>query len=84
MNKDSKIFIAGHRGLVGSAILKNLTAKGYTNTVIRTHSELDLTDTAAVADFFKEENRNMYFWQQLKWEALLRITRIVQILSMLI
>ena len=61
MNKDSKIFIAGHRGLVGSAILKNLTAKGYTNTVIRTHSELDLTDTAAVADFFKEEKPQYVF-----------------------
>ena len=44
MNKDSKIFVAGHRGLVGSAILKNLKAKGYTNFVLRTHAELDLTD----------------------------------------
>lgn len=44
MNKDSKIFVAGHRGLVGSAILKNLKTKGYTNFVLRTHMELDLTD----------------------------------------
>lgn len=44
MNKDSKIFVAGHRGLVGSAILKNLKAKGYMNFVLRTHAELDLTD----------------------------------------
>ena len=48
MNKDSKIFVAGHRGLVGSAILKNLKAKGYTNFVLRTHAELDLTDQQAV------------------------------------
>ncbi len=43
MNKDCKIFVAGHRGLVGSAILKNLETKGYTNFVLRTHAELDLT-----------------------------------------
>ena len=41
MNKESKIFVAGHRGLVGSAILKNLKAKGYANFVLRTHAELD-------------------------------------------
>ena len=55
MNKDSKIFVAGHRGLVGSAILKNLKAKGYTNFVLRTHAELDLTDQQAVHDFFAAE-----------------------------
>ena len=55
MNKDSKIYIAGHRGLVGSAILKNLKEKGYTNFVTRTHRELDLTDTSAVAAFFEKE-----------------------------
>ena len=61
MNKESKIYIAGHRGLVGSAILKNLMAKGYTNFVTRTHSELDLTDTSAVADFFKKEKPEYVF-----------------------
>ena len=55
MNKDSKIYIAGHRGLVGSAIVKNLTAKGYTNLVFRTHEELDLTNQKAVEDFFESE-----------------------------
>ncbi|WP_280672949.1 MULTISPECIES: GDP-L-fucose synthase [unclassified Dysgonomonas] len=55
MDKSSKIYIAGHRGLVGSAILKNLQDKGYSNFVLRSHSELDLTDQRAVADFFKEE-----------------------------
>jgi nucleoside-diphosphate-sugar epimerase len=52
MKKNSKIYIAGHRGLVGSAIVKNLQNKGYTNLVHRTHKELDLLDSVAVAEFF--------------------------------
>lgn len=55
LNKDSKIYIAGHRGLVGSAIWNNLLSRGYTNLVGRTHSELDLTDQYAVQKFFDEE-----------------------------
>jgi len=55
MDKGSKIYIAGHRGLVGSAIVKNLEAKGYTNLVYRTHAELDLTNGNAVEEFFKAE-----------------------------
>ena len=55
MNITSKIYIAGHRGLVGSAIVKNLESKGYTNLVYRTHSELDLMDQSAVEEFFKTE-----------------------------
>jgi GDP-L-fucose synthase len=55
MNKDSKIYIAGHRGLVGSAIVKNLEEKGYTNLVYRTHKELDLTNSSAVETFFENE-----------------------------
>ncbi len=55
MNKKSKIYIAGHRGLVGSAIVNNLKAKGYTNLVFRTHKELDLKDQLAVAEFFETE-----------------------------
>jgi GDP-L-fucose synthase len=61
MNKDSKIYIAGHRGLVGSAILKNLQGKGYTNFVTRTHSELDLKDAVAVAQFFEAEKPEYVF-----------------------
>ena len=61
MNKDSKIFVAGHRGLVGSAILKNLQQKGYTNFVLRTHAELDLTDQTAVNTFFSEEKPEYVF-----------------------
>lgn len=55
MQKDSKIYIAGHRGLVGSAIQKNLERKGYTNLVYRTYEQLDLTDQQAVAHFFEDE-----------------------------
>jgi GDP-L-fucose synthase len=55
MNKNSKIYVAGHRGLVGSAILENLQDKGYTNLVYRTHKELDLTNQVDVAQFFEQE-----------------------------
>ncbi|MFI3243599.1 MAG: GDP-L-fucose synthase [Akkermansia sp.] len=55
MDKSSKIYIAGHRGLVGSAIWRNLQAKGYTNLVGRSHKELDLLDGAAVKAFFDAE-----------------------------
>lgn len=55
MNKESKIYVAGHRGLVGSAIWKNLHHKGYTNLIGRTHQELDLLDANAVKDFFDEQ-----------------------------
>ena len=55
MNKEAKIYVAGHRGLVGSAIWKNLQEKGYTNLVGRTHQELDLLDGVAVRRFFDEE-----------------------------
>lgn len=55
LDKNSKIYVAGHRGLVGSAIWNNLLSRGYTNLVGRTHSELDLTDQYAVKRFFDEE-----------------------------
>ena len=55
MNKDSKIYVAGHNGLVGSAIWNNLKARGYHNLVGRSHKELDLTDQLAVRKFFDEE-----------------------------
>lgn len=53
--KDKKIYLAGHRGMVGSAILRQLTEAGYDNVVLRTHAELDLTDQAAVSRFMAEE-----------------------------
>lgn len=55
MNKTSKIYIAGHRGMVGSAILRNLESKGFSNLVVRTSAELDLRNSPAVADFFEIE-----------------------------
>jgi GDP-L-fucose synthase len=61
MNKNSKIYVAGHRGLVGSAIVKNLVSKGYTNIIARTHKELDLLDTLAVSEFFKQNKPEFVF-----------------------
>ena len=55
MNKESKIYIAGHRGLVGSAIVKRLKEKGYTNLICKTHEELDLMNQADVEAFFQQE-----------------------------
>lgn len=55
MEKNAKIYVAGHRGLVGSAIWNNLVAKGYTNLIGRTSKELDLMNSIAVARFFEEE-----------------------------
>ncbi|HFS5119892.1 TPA: GDP-L-fucose synthase family protein [Campylobacter jejuni] len=66
MNKYSKIFIAGHRGLVGSAILEILKNKGYENLVFKTHSELDLTNQKAVADFFEKEKPEYVFLSAAK------------------
>ena len=61
MKKNSKIYIAGHRGLVGSAILNNLKAKGYTNFITKTHKELDLTNQQEVAKFFETEKPDYVF-----------------------
>lgn len=61
MHLESKIYVAGHKGLVGSAIVKNLKSKGYTNIIGRTHSELDLLDQQAVAEFFSSEKPEYVF-----------------------
>jgi GDP-L-fucose synthase len=61
MNKDSKIYVAGHNGLVGSAIIRKLKQEGYSNLVVRTSKELDLTDFNATLDFFKKENPEYVF-----------------------
>lgn len=61
MNKNSKIYIAGHRGLVGSALMRNLKSAGYTNLILRTHAELDLTDQAATEAFFAQEKPDYVF-----------------------
>lgn len=61
MNKDSKIYVAGHRGMVGSAIVRELQRQGYTNIITRTHKELDLTRQAEVEAFFEQEKPEYVF-----------------------
>ncbi len=55
MEKDSRIYVAGHRGLVGSAIVRNLQQRGYTNLLTRTSRELDLREQDGVAEFFSRD-----------------------------
>ncbi|MDL1981800.1 MAG: GDP-L-fucose synthase [Deltaproteobacteria bacterium] len=61
MDKDSKIYVAGHRGLVGSAIMRRLKAEGYKNLLTHTHAELDLTRQEKVEEFFHEERPDYVF-----------------------
>lgn len=61
MDKNAKIYIAGHRGLVGSAVVRSLELKGYTNLLTRTHAELDLTDHIATHTFFEQERPDYVF-----------------------
>jgi len=61
VNKSDKIYVAGHRGLAGSALMRQLIAAGYSNLVTRTHAELDLTDQAAVRQFFATERPDHVF-----------------------
>jgi GDP-L-fucose synthase len=61
MHKNSKIYIAGHRGLVGSALLESLKSKGYYNFILKTHSQLDLTNSVAVSEFFQKEKPEYVF-----------------------
>lgn len=61
MNKTPKIYVAGHRGMVGSAIVRKLQADGFNNIVVRTHAELDLTNQEAVNTFFKKERPDQVY-----------------------
>ena len=61
MNKDAKIYVAGHKGLVGSAIVRSLQALGYSNLLARTYEELDLSDQSAVNNFFEREKPEYVF-----------------------
>lgn len=58
---NQKIYVAGHRGMVGSAIVRNLQAQGYSNIVTRTHAQMDLTDQAAVKDFLEQEKPDQVY-----------------------
>ena len=61
MHKDARIYVAGHRGLVGSALLRGLQQQGYTNLLTHTHAELDLCDQAAVEEFFQTNKPEYVF-----------------------
>ena len=61
LDLNQKIYVAGHRGMVGSAIVRNLQAKGFKNLVVRTHTELDLTNQAAVQAFFEQEKPDQVY-----------------------
>ena len=61
MDKNAKIYVAGHRGMVGSAIVRELELQGYHNLVLRTHKELDLTRQDQVEKFFEEEKPEYVF-----------------------
>ncbi len=61
MNKDTKIYVAGHRGMVGSAIIRHLISQGCTNIITRTHSELDLTNQTQVQEFFTTEKPDQVY-----------------------
>lgn len=66
MNQSSKIYVAGHKGLAGSAIVRKLQDLGYTNIIVRTHKELDLTRQSEVEAFFEGEKPEFVFWPQLR------------------
>lgn len=66
MKKDAKIYVSGHRGMVGSAIVRKLSSLGYTNLVTRTHAELDLINQQAVSDFLSQEKPDYIFMAAAK------------------
>ncbi len=66
MNKDHKIYVAGHNGLVGSAIVRRLQASGYNSLLVRGHKDLDLTSQQAVNDFFSQEKPDYIFLSAAK------------------
>jgi len=73
MKQDSRIYLAGHRGMVGGAILRNLRESGYTNIIVQTHDELDLTDGAAVEAFFANEKPEFVFLAAAKVGGILAL-----------
>lgn len=66
MDKQSKIYVAGHRGLVGSALIRELVQQGYANIVVRTHAELELKNQHAVNEFFRQEKPEYVFFAAAK------------------
>lgn len=76
MEKQSRIYVAGHRGLVGSAILRGLESRGYANLLLRTRAELDLTDRGAVREFFESERPAFVFLAAAKVGGILANERL--------
>ena len=74
MEKDSKIYVAGHKGLVGSALIRTLEAEGYSNLVTRTHSELDLSRQSDVEAFYESERPEYVFLAAAKVGGILANT----------
>ena len=77
MDLNDKIYIAGHRGLVGSAIVRQLESRGFANLLMRTHKELDLCNQAQVQNFFQQERPDYVIWQPLKWVEFMQIILIL-------
>lgn len=75
MDKNAKIYVAGHRGMVGSAIVRELQRQGYNNIITRTHKELDLCRQENVEKFFAEESPSTYSLPRPRSEASLPIRR---------
>ena len=84
MKKDSKIYVAGHKGMVGSAIVRELQRQGYTNIITRSHKELDLICQDAVNVFLQKKSRNMFSSLLPKLVVSLQIKIIWRILCMII
>jgi len=70
MNKQDKIYIAGHRGMAGSAIVRKLTEEGYQNLLMRTSAELDLRNQQKTIEFLQKEKPDYVFLALQKWAAL--------------
>lgn len=73
MTAQQKIYIAGHRGMVGSAIMRTLQQQGHTNFITRTHAELELTNQAAVQHFLNQNDQIKFTWLPLKLEVYMQI-----------
>ena len=76
VNLKSKIYVAGHNGLVGSAIVRQLKKKGYKKIITANRSTLDLTNQTKVLKFLKKKNHNLYLLQQLKLVVFIQIINI--------
>ena len=76
VNLKSKIYVAGHNGLVGSAIVRQLKKKGYKKIITANRSTLDLTNQTKVLKFLKKKNHNLYLLQQLKLAVFIQIINI--------